>query len=157
MRHNLLQAQNTSFQCDVSADYGNYIHNFTLECSFDASGNMTFTAIKPESISGITGTVDTTGGNLTFDDAILGFPLLADGYISPVSAPWLFMKTLRSGYIDGCGNYDSGYIISAYDSFEKETMHLQIYTDSDYVPQYADFLWDGRRILSIRVKDFSCV
>lgn len=154
-RQTILQAESISFYCDIIADYGEYIHNFSLDCTFDSAGNMKFKVMKPDSISGITGTVASDGGKLTFDDMILGFPLLADGYISPVSAPWLFMKTLRSGYLDGCGRTDDGWLISAYDSYESDTMEVQIYTNPEFIPSSAEFLWGGRRILSLCVSNFS--
>ena len=70
-----------------------------MDCKADSSGNLTFTVVKPETISGITGTLSGDGGNLTFDDTALHFELMAENQLSPVSAPWILIKTLRNGYI----------------------------------------------------------
>lgn len=154
-RQKLIQSKESSLQCKVTADYGQQVYSFTMLCNFDQNGNMRFTVLEPESISGITGTVDYNGGNLTFDDNLLGFPLLADGYLTPVSAPWLFMKTLRSGYIDAWGERDDGWLISLYDSYEDNTMQVDVIVDLEWNPVSAEFIWDGRRILSLTVSNFS--
>lgn len=154
-RQKLIQSNRSSFECTVTADYGDQVYSFTLLCDFDQKGNMRFSVLEPESISGVTGTVDSNGGNLTFDDKILGFPLLADGYLTPVSAPWLLMKTLRSGYIESWGELKDGWLISLYDSYEENTMQVDIISDPEMNPVSAEFIWDGRRILSLTVSDFS--
>ena len=118
---------------------------------------MSFCVIEPAGISGITGKVHAKGGELTFDDSALAFPLLADGYISPVSAPWVFMKALRSGYIDSCGTVEEGFYILLNDSFEENPIQVDVYTNTDFIPIRTEMVWKGKRVLSIDVSNFSCV
>ncbi len=117
---------------------------------------MTFCVQQPESIQGISGTVEADGGKLTFDGQALAFSLLADGYISPVSAPWVFMKALRSGYIHSCSRNDGGFRISIDDSYGENPLQLEVWTDGNFIPTAAEFLWKGIKVLSLTVSNYSC-
>lgn len=145
------------FQCTVHADYGDTIHSFIMQCSFDTTGAMNFSVIKPDSIAGITGNIATDRGYLTFDQQHLLFPLLADGYISPVSAPWLMIRTLRGGYIHGCTKTEEGFRITLDDSYGQQPLQVDVWTDEQGHPQFCEMLWKGRRILSLEVTDFCYV
>lgn len=138
-------------ECLITADYGDKLYEFTLECLYDKDGNMQFEVLKPESLVGITGSVSNGGGKLTFDDQALAFPLLADGYLSPVSAPWLFMRSLRSGYIIACGADGEGYLMELADSFEENPIQILVWTDQNVQPIRCEMIWSGRRILSLDV------
>ena len=111
IRNKLLEGNGCSFSAKVHADYGEKLYTFKMDCQVDQTGNLTFSVIEPATIHGIAGKVSTVGGAITFDDKILAFPTIADGQVSPVSAPWLLIKTLRSGYIKGCAELDDGFTI----------------------------------------------
>ena len=70
-----------SFSAEITADYGDRTFSFQMVCNADVEGNLTFAVQKPESISGITGTVSATGGKLTFENTVLAFSMMADGEI----------------------------------------------------------------------------
>ena len=156
-RQRLLSSDTCRFDCEITADYGDVIYTFLIQCEFDSQGSMNFTVIEPESIADISGIIRSDGGELTFDDSALAFPLLADGYISPISAPWVFMKALRSGYIDSCGSRDDGLLLVLNDSYEENPLQIQVYADEQCLPQNAEILWQGRKILSLTVNQFSCL
>lgn len=150
-------AQAIQFEADITADYGDKTYTFSAQCSVDSGGNLTFTVTRPETISGITGSVSASGGKLTFDGKALSFPLLADNQITPVSAPWVLVKTLRSGYLTSCG-YDGDNIRMAIDdSYNDDALHLDIWLDEEDLPIRGEILWQGRRILSMEVKNFRFV
>ena len=157
LRQKLLKAKGCEFDCVITADYTQFVHTFSLHCSFDESGGLTFRVTEPESISGITGVIDAKGGKLTFDDQALIFQLMADGYISPVSAPWVFMKTLRSGYIHACGKDEKGLRIILHDSYEENPLQIDVWTDDQNDPFHSEILWQDRRILSLDVRNFQCL
>lgn len=157
LRQSVLGAQKCDLDCTVTADYGENLYTFTLKCSFDQNGSMSFQVLQPESISGISGQISSNSGKLIFDDQALAFPLLADGYISPVSAPWVVMKTLRGGYINSCGKDERGFFLSIDDSYEEEALNVQIWTDENNFPCHAEILWQGKRILTMEVTGFSCM
>lgn len=154
LRSSLLQASSCSFDAEITADYGDKIHMFSMSCQGNSQGDITFTVTAPESISGITGVVDSEGGKLTFDNTALHFDHLADDQVTPVSAPWIFLKTLRSGYLTSAGREEDQLRLSIDDSYEEDALHLDIWLDSKEIPVRAEIVYDGRRILSLSVKNF---
>lgn len=155
LRERVLEAEGCSFTMTVHADFGDNTYSFSMACNADSQGNVTFSVTEPESISGISGVIDTAGGRLTFDDTALAFSLLADGELSPVSAPWLFLKTLRSGYLKTVSMEDELLRLTIDDSYESDAMQLDIWLDSADYPIHAETIWQGRRILSMEIEDFT--
>lgn len=153
LRADLLAAE-CSFDAVITADYGDKIYTFTLRCLGDSSGNLAFEVTRPESIAGITGKISDDGGYLTFDNAALAFELLADNQISPVSAPWVLLRTLRSGYVTACSEEGDGLRLSVDDSYKEDALHLDIRLDGSDIPVRAEILWNGRRIITIDVENF---
>ena len=154
LRSRLLEASECSFRTEITADYGDKVHNFTMENTSDGNGNVRFTVSAPDSIAGIAGTIRNSGGELTFEDTALSFPLLADGQLAPVSAPWLLMKTLRSGYLTSAGMEGELLRITIDDRYEEDALTADIWIDSENCPVRGEFLWQGRSILTILVEDF---
>ncbi len=146
--------QGCSFEAEITADYGKTLHTFTLKCTADPEGNVQFSVLQPESIQGITGTLGTKGGALTFENTALAFPLLADGELSPVSSPWILIHTLRSGYIRSCGTDGGDTRMTINDSYEEDALQLDIWLDGEHVPKYVQITWQGRSILSMRISSF---
>lgn len=149
-----MQQSGCSFTAKVTADYGDKVYTFAMQCTANEEGTVAFTVTEPESISGITGSVSGTGGKLTFDDTVLAFELLADGEVSPVSAPWLLIKTLRGGYLSSCKMDGENLCLTIDDSYEEDALQLDIRLTSDDLPESAEILWQGRRVLSIAVESF---
>lgn len=154
LRSKMLQSKGCSFDAVITADYGKEICSFTLSCTADDTGNVKFTVMEPAGIAGISGNISAQGGNLTFDDKAVAFELLADGQLSPVSSPWVFVKTLRGGYIASSGK-DGEYLLATIrDSYNDDALVLDIWFDDDDVPVRAEILWKDRRYLSMDVKNF---
>lgn len=146
-----------TFQGTVTADFGDSIYTFTLDCTADSQGTLTFTVVEPEEISGISGTVRAGKGKLEYADAVLAFPLLADGEISPVSVPWLLISTLRSGYMTSCGKEGDFLVLTVNDSFAEDALELDVWLNKEDMPIKAEILWKGRRTVSIAVEGFRFV
>ena len=154
LRTELLAASECSFRTEITADYGDKVHSFTMDNHSDGNGNVEFTVVGPDSISGITGSVGNSGGELTFDDTALAFPLLADGQLAPVTAPWLLIKTLRSGYLTSAGMEGALLRITIDDRYEEDALTADIWVNDENSPVRAEFSWQGRSILTIQVEDF---
>ena len=142
------------FDVDITADYGDKTHCFSLQCQADNQGGVQFTVTKPDSIAGITGTLDGKDGALTFDDVALHFPLLADNQLTPVSAPWVLIKTLRTGFITSAGTAGEFARLSIDDSYADDALHLDVWLDKQNTPVKAEILFRERKILSLDVKNF---
>lgn len=154
LRERLLQMNGCNFQAEVCANYEDSSYSFSMSCAADSQGNVTFTVVEPQSISGISGRIHAQGGQLTFDDEVLGFPLLADGEVSPVSAPWILIRTLLGGYISSCVKEGDDLHVTMDDSYLENAMRLEVWLNGDNLPQCAEIVWQGRRVLSITVESF---
>ena len=141
----------------VTADFGDKIYTFNLECIADSKGSLQFTVKDPEEIAGIGGTVLAGKGKLEYQDAVLAFPLLAEGEISPVSAPWILVNALRSGNMISGGKEGDYLLLTVRDSFAENALELDVWLDEQNIPVKAEILWQGRRAVSIALEDFRFV
>lgn len=146
-----------TFDAEITADYGAQTDTFGVSCQMDSGGSVAFAVTAPEAIAGITGTLSQAGGKLTFDGSALAVPLLADGELSPVSAPWILTQTLRSGYLTACGREGTLLRAEIDDSYEADALHLDVWLTAENIPCQADILWKNRRILSLTIKNFTFV
>lgn len=143
------------FDTEITADYGDQLYTFSVSCTGDSSGMLTFTVTAPDTIAGIAGSISNGAGKLTFDDTALEFPLLADGQVTPVSAPWLLLKTLQGGYLTSAGMDGELLRLTIDDSYEEDALQLDIWLGRDDKPVRAEILYDGRRILTLTVNNFT--
>ena len=154
-RQELLSAQGCSFQADVTADYGDGQLGFSMDCRGDSSGNLDFEITAPASIAGIKGSISDQGGSISFDDQALYFPLLTDDQLTPASFPWIFLKTLRSGCITSVCREEALLHVTVDDSYEEDALTLDIWLQEEKIPVRGDILYDGKRILTIAVENFT--
>lgn len=154
LRAQLLACEKCSFDAKITADYGDSIQEFKLYCEGDNDGMLEFRVDEPETIAGITGRFSAGEGALTFGDTALHFPLLADGQVTPVSGPWILLKTLLGGYLTGCGQEDELLRLSIDDSYADDALQLEIWLDGENRPVQAEIIYDGRRILTLEVENF---
>ena len=154
-RNSLLQATSVSFDAAITADFGNVLHSFRMNCQWDSSNEMRFIVLGPDTISGIAGTISQDSGKITFDDQALFFEIIADGVITPVSAPWVVMSAMKSGYIKGAGVQNNGYIIQLDDSYNENALRVNLEMNSDFVPEFAEIFYDGRRVVSTYFENFT--
>lgn len=155
LRSRLLKASSCSFDVTVTADYGTAVYEFQMACQTDERGDFIFSVTAPETISGVTGKITREGGKLTFTDAALQFDLMADGQVTPVSAPWIFLKTLRSGYLTAAGMEGDLLRLTIDDSYEDDALQMDIWLDSENNPTRGEILYDGRRIITLTVENFA--
>ncbi len=155
LRTKILGSPLCSFDADITADYGDKLHTFSMQCLADSRGTIRFTVTAPDSISGIQGSVDGAKGTLRFDDVALDFPLLADNQVTPVSAPWLLIKTLRGGCVTSAGAEKELARLSIDDSYDDDALHLDIWLDENDRPIKAEILYREHKILSLDVKNFT--
>lgn len=153
LRQKILDASELSFETDITADYGDKLHQFSMDCRADEQGNVAFTVTAPETLSGITGRISNAGGELIFDDVALFFALLTDEQLSPVSGPWILVRTLRSGYLTAACRDEDSVHLTIDDSYDDDALTLDIWLDRQELPERAEILYDGRRILTLEVRN----
>lgn len=154
LRGKLLASQ-FSFRCVITADYGDTFQTFAMDCESDTDGELEFTVVAPESISGISGSVDGTQGQLEFEDQVLAFPLIGQDRISPVSAPWILMQALCKGPITAATRTEQGLLLNINDSYADDALNLEIWTDEKAQPICAEIGLQGRRIASMEIEGFT--
>ena len=154
LRATLLGCLGCSFDVAITADYGDEVHQFAMSCVSGGRGDLSFTVTEPESIAGITGTISSGEGKLTFDDVALQFPLLADEQVTPVSGPWILMKTLLGGYLTAASEEEDLLHLTINDSYEEDALQIEIWLSSEDLPVNAEIFYDGRRIVTMTVENF---
>lgn len=154
LRADLLGCESCSFDVTITADYGDTVHTFAMSCQGDNQGKLTFTVTQPETIAGITGVISAGEGALTFDDVALEFPLLADGQVTPVSGPWIFLKTLMGGYLTACGQEGDLLHLTIDDSYADDALQMEIWLNAENIPIQGEILFDGRRIVTMTIENF---
>lgn len=152
-----LLTSSVSFDAEITADYGDELHTFSVFCEGDSQGNLGFRVTAPETIADITGRIEAGEGKLIFRDTVLAFPLLAEDQLSPVSAPWIFYTTLRGGYLTSAGMEEELLRLTIDDSYEEDALTLDIWLDETDTPIRAEILYDGRRILTLVINNFQMV
>lgn len=154
-RASLISAMGCQFRANITADYHDELYHFTLDCQCDEEGNLRFEVVAPESISGINGAITGSGGKINFEnETALAFETMADGQITPITAAWVFVKALRSGYVTSCGVEDEDMRVSIDDSYQDNALRLDIWFNSENNPKHAEILWKDHRILSLDVVNF---
>ena len=143
-----------AFDARITADYGAAVWEFSMQCKADRDGTVRFTVFEPEEIAGISGQVGENGSDLRFDGQALGFPLLADGQLSPAGAPWVLIKALRCGCIRTSTAAGEGLRLCIDDRYEDKAITLEIMTAEDDLPAEAEYFWEGRRILTLKLENF---
>ena len=154
LRDRIEQSDGCNFVAQIHADYGDKVYFFSMDCTFDRDGSMTFKVLEPDSISGISGEISTQGGAITFDDKLLAFQMLAEGEITPVAAPWILIKTLRSGYVRSCTSGDGNFEIEIDDTYDENALRLNIFVEN-HIPANGEIFWKGRRAMAIAIENFN--
>lgn len=152
-----LTEKGCAFEVEVTADYLESLLTFTLDCVVDAKGTLDFTVVAPQEIAGIQGKIQAGQGRLVFADTVLSVPLLAEGELSPLSGPWVLITALRGGYMVSAGKEGELLRLSVNDSYAENALRVEVWLDSNLVPQNAEVYHQGRRVLSMTIKDFHFV
>ena len=154
LRNKLQKGNGCAFLASICADYGKDVYQFTMQCQMDLDGILHFCVNAPSSISGITGTIQNEKGAIIFDDRVLAFQTIADDQLTPVTAPFVFMKALQSGYLRGCTENEDGYQILVDDSYAEDALCLNIWVDENNTPVSSEIFWQGHRVLTLTVENF---
>ena len=154
LRAKLLGSEGCTFTAQITADYGDALHEFTLFCEGNNDGDLGFRVVAPDTIAGITGRFLGNEGFRTFDDVALSFPLLADEQITPVSGPWILLKTMLGGYLTACTMEEDLLHLTINDSYEEDALQMEIWLNPEDQPIQAEIIYDGRRIVTMQIENF---
>lgn len=145
-----------SFRAGIVADVGDLQFSFSMDCSFDSEGTITFEITAPETIAGITGCIDSGNGKLTFDGASVDFGTMANGMVTPVSGPYVLLSCWRDSYCTACGTEELGLRITMPASYETQALMTDTWLDpQNGIPIYAEVCYNNDRVLSVTISDFT--
>lgn len=152
-RAQLVRAGGCKFQAEVTADFGETLYNFTMDCEAGADGTMYLTVTAPETISGITATVTDSGGKITYDGMAVDFGLLASGNVIPASAPAIVLSCWAKEYIASAGMEDALNRVSYVKDFDEKQLNVDTWYDNG-IPICAEICYNDQRILKLTISDF---
>lgn len=153
-RAELLNAASCSFSAQVTADYGDLVYEFSMDCA--SAGNTTeITVTQPDTISGITAQIANDTGTVTFDGMSLDFGTLAEGNIVPLAVPAVVTDSWKSAYIASAGVEDDAYRVR----YERGYEDVQLLVDTWFsmeknIPIYAEVCYNDSCILQMKLSDF---
>ncbi len=142
-----------SFRAELTADYGDYVVPFALDCETEVNGPTHFTVAAPETLAGITAAVDETGGTVTYDGLMMDF--------RPVGK-----RKARSGGRSGrrgilrssptAGGEEDGRFRATYEKdYEEKMLKVDTWFENG-IPIYAEVCYRWSAILRIAtISEFS--
>ena len=152
-RTKLMETRGCSFTADITADYGDRLYTFTVAAVF-AQEQTQLSVVAPEEIAGITAKVSDDGAKIEFDGVELDFGKLANGYVSPVSVPWLLGQCWIGEYIAYAGADKDLERVTYLKGYHEEELTLDTWLSQDGIPVYAEVFYGGERCLTIEIRDF---
>lgn len=156
-RAQLLQAGACTFQADITADYGENVYEFTVDCNCAADGTANVTVLEPQSIAGITAQTSEGGDELFFDGMAVAFDPLAGGNAAPVCAPSLTVDAWTNAYICAAGREGEWLRVTYERGYEAEQLTVDCWFDEKNVPICAEICYNSQTVLKIEISQFSLV
>ena len=83
--------------------------------------------------------------------------MLAEGRLAPISAPWVLLKALRSGYISSVGKEGEQWRLTVLDSYEEDALVIDVWFEDDWRPIHSEILFMGEKILTMTLSDLRFV
>ena len=153
-RAGLLRAGGCSLRLEATADVGDQVCVFVLDCVLGADCSAELTLREPETLEGITARIDGDTGSLRFDDVCVTFGLPADSRLSPMEAPGMLIRAWIEGYIasagtegeEGCAVYEVGY--------GPDACRVETRFDADGIPIRAELSLEGRVICKFEISEY---
>jgi len=157
VRSLFMREAGVSFVADITADYGDATHEFSVKCDAAPTGDVAFTIVKPDTICGITGKITAAGGQLQFADKLLLFEPMVFGQISPVLAPWLTVKAIQGGYIRSQSQDQDGCQLMIEDTYRDVQLEVILTLNRENIPVCSEIIWSNGRILTVKITQFDKV
>ena len=150
----LTEAGGCSYDTVLTADFGDYLRQYSLNCDCSAEGATEFTVLAPEGAAGITATVEGEDAAVSYDDVTLAVEEFSSRRISPMAAPHLLVQAWSHGYMESWG-MDGDYLQVTY-VLGQGLNRIDVVTwFSDGVPVRGEITDGTNRLISCEIMDFS--
>lgn len=154
-RTQLLNAEAVRFRADVTADYEDHVYTFSLDCSY-SDGAAAVTVSEPQTLAGITAEVSEDGTKIQFGDTAVDFGTLAGGRLAPMAAGYLLGKSWTGEYISAAGEENGRLRMTVLSGYGDDELTVDTWFSPDTgVPEYCEISYEGRKVLSAVLSDFS--
>lgn len=154
-RAGLLNSGGAQFTAEVTADYGEEVYTFTLDCKYVTDGTTEIDVAAPDTLCGIKAQIENDTGRLTFFDTELTFGTLADGTVTPLSAPAVLGRCWQSAYIASSGKEEKTLRVSYEDGFDADQLLVDTWFSQKGIPIYAEICYNESCVLKLTISDFS--
>lgn len=155
-RVKLRDSASCSFTAGVRADFGDKAAQFSLDCVYqpqDSAAALTVTG--PDSIAGITATVEGGDATVSFDGVRLELGTLANGRVAPLQLPKLLGDAWAYGYIESQAKLTDGWLTSYRSGYGDDELLVYTWFNEQLVPTEAEIYYDDTRLLSAELKGFA--
>lgn len=153
----LLQAGACTFQAQITADYGENVYEFKVDCACSADGTASITVLEPQSIAGITAKISENGDELFYDGMAVAFDLLASGNAAPVCTPSLVVDAWANAFIRAAGQEGEWLRVTYERGYDEEQLIVECWFDEKNIPICAEICYNDKTVLKMEVSDFSFV
>lgn len=144
-----------SFTAEVCANYESSSFEWTVDCVCAPDGTTELTIVSPDSIAGITASVDADGGRASFGGIGVEFGLLADSQITPIALPQMLTSCWRSQYIREAGFDEDGRVTAVYVmGYDEDEVAVEQWLEPDGTPIYTDLWYGETNIASVWISNF---
>lgn len=154
LRTALLENGGCTFVSRVTADFGETVQSFTLDCDFDAgSGALRFTVLEPQTLAGITATVTDSGASVDYDGMAMELGLLAGDSVMPAAAPALAAICWTDAPITAAGAENDRTRVT----YERMLCQRRLTVDTwleNGLPISAQVCYNQQCILKLEVSEF---
>ena len=151
----LLQSGGCAFTAEVTADYGEQVYRFTMDCTWSPDGGAALTLTAPQTLEGIRAEVSADGARVAYEDTEVGFAELAGGRVSPMRLPYLLAESWYRGYISACG-WEDGVLRATYLlGYDEDEITVDTWLDASGLPVRAAVSYQGQTLLKAELHHFS--
>ena len=142
----LLQSGGCAFTAEVTADYGEQVYRFTMDCTWSPDGGAALTLTAPQTLEGIRAEVSADGARVVYEDTAVGFESLAGGRLAPMALPYLLGSGWYEGYISACGMENGLLRMTCLEGYEEEELAVDTWLDTQSgQPCRCEISYQGRR------------
>lgn len=153
----LLQAGACSYVGQICAQVGEEVYPFTLRCGCTAE-QAEVCVLEPESIADITATVSVDNGTITYADMCIAFGEMADGTVTPLSAPAVLYACWTGEAITAAGMDGDAIRITYEKGYDSQCLTVDTWLNSEnHLPFYAEICYNQACIIQMNLTDFAFV
>ena len=152
----LLGSAQCAYTAEVSADFGERIYEFTLECAYNPKEDTAeLTVTEPEPIAGVRASTDGTDGMLEFEEVSLALGTVGDSRLAPMQLPQLLGDAWAYGYIESQTEAGDGCQVTYRTGYDEDELLVYTWFDADMAPVRAEIYCDELCVLSADIAAFS--